>query len=71
MIITRTPLRISFLGGPFSLAGLPRLSQGFGQIRSGATERCPGAANYPATDGSNPFLDAGVVCDSSLAGKAP
>jgi phospholipid/cholesterol/gamma-HCH transport system substrate-binding protein len=63
--------RISFVGGPFSLAGLPRLSQGFGEIRSGADDRCPGGANYPVADGSNPFVDAGVVCDPSLAGRAP
>jgi phospholipid/cholesterol/gamma-HCH transport system substrate-binding protein len=63
--------RIAFLGGPFSLAGLPRLSQGFGEIRSGALDRCPGGANYPAADGSNPFVDGGVACDPTLAGRAP
>jgi phospholipid/cholesterol/gamma-HCH transport system substrate-binding protein len=63
--------RISFLGGPFSLAGLPRLTQSFGQIRSGADDRCPGAANYPVADGSNPFVDAGIACDPALAGTAP
>jgi phospholipid/cholesterol/gamma-HCH transport system substrate-binding protein len=63
--------RISFLGGPFSLAGLPRLTKTFGAIRSDATERCPGAANYPAPDGSNPFVDTGVQCQPGLGGSAP
>jgi phospholipid/cholesterol/gamma-HCH transport system substrate-binding protein len=63
--------RISFLGGPFSLAGLPRLSSGLGEIRSGAAERCPGGANYPVPDGSNPFVDAGVQCQPGLSGSAP
>jgi phospholipid/cholesterol/gamma-HCH transport system substrate-binding protein len=63
--------RISFVGGPFSLAGLPQLSKGFGEVRSHAAQRCPGAANYPAADASNPFVDGGVSCDPSLAGKAP
>jgi phospholipid/cholesterol/gamma-HCH transport system substrate-binding protein len=63
--------RISFLGGPFSLAGLPNPVQNFGQILSGAAERCPGGANYPAPDGSNPFVDTGVACDPALTGSAP
>jgi phospholipid/cholesterol/gamma-HCH transport system substrate-binding protein len=63
--------RISFLGGPFSLAGLPNPVSNFGQIRSGAAERCPGAANYPAPDGSNPFVDTGVECDPGLTGSTP
>lgn len=63
--------RISFLGGPFSLAGLPRLSSGLGEITSGAAERCPGGANYPVSDGSNPFVDTGVECEPSLAGSGP
>jgi phospholipid/cholesterol/gamma-HCH transport system substrate-binding protein len=63
--------RIAFAGGPFSLVGVPPLTKGFGEVRSGATERCPGAANYPAADASNPFVDGGVVCQPGLAGKAP
>jgi phospholipid/cholesterol/gamma-HCH transport system substrate-binding protein len=63
--------RISFVGGPFSLAGLPPLTKGFGEVRSGATQRCPGAANYPAADASNPFIDGGVSCQPELAGSAP
>jgi phospholipid/cholesterol/gamma-HCH transport system substrate-binding protein len=63
--------RISFLGGPFSLAGLPTRASNVGQIRSGAAERCPGSANYPVPDGSNPFVDNGVQCDPSLAGSTP
>jgi phospholipid/cholesterol/gamma-HCH transport system substrate-binding protein len=63
--------RISFLGGPFSLAGLPKTVANFGQIRSGAADRCPGSANYPAPDGSNPFVDTGVQCDPELSGSAP
>jgi phospholipid/cholesterol/gamma-HCH transport system substrate-binding protein len=63
--------RINFLGGPFSLAGLPNPVTNFGQIRTGAAERCPGAANYPVPDGSNPFVDSGVECDPALAGSAP
>jgi phospholipid/cholesterol/gamma-HCH transport system substrate-binding protein len=63
--------RISFLGGPFSLNGLPNPVANFGQIRSGAAERCPGAANYPAPDGSNPFIDTGVACDPGLTESAP
>jgi len=62
--------RIAFLGGPFSLAGLPHIPS-FGQIRGDATERCPGGANYPVPDGSNPFVDGGVQCDPDLAGKTP
>jgi phospholipid/cholesterol/gamma-HCH transport system substrate-binding protein len=63
--------RISFVGGPFSAVGLPKLSQGLGAVRSGAVERCPGGANYPALDRSNPFVDQGVVCQPDLAGSAP
>jgi phospholipid/cholesterol/gamma-HCH transport system substrate-binding protein len=63
--------RISFAGGPFSLAGLPNQIPNLGQIRSGVVERCPGAANYPAPDNSNPFVDEGVQCDPTLAGNAP
>jgi phospholipid/cholesterol/gamma-HCH transport system substrate-binding protein len=63
--------RISFLGGPFSLAGLPNSVSNFGQIRSGAAERCPGSAIYPAPDNSNPFVDSGVHCDPGLSGKTP
>jgi phospholipid/cholesterol/gamma-HCH transport system substrate-binding protein len=63
--------RISFLGGPFSLAGLPAPVSGFGEIRSRAADRCPGAANYPAPDRSNPFVDAGIQCDPALAGRTP
>jgi phospholipid/cholesterol/gamma-HCH transport system substrate-binding protein len=63
--------RISFVGGPFSLAGLPKAFAGSGSIKSGATERCPGGASYPALDRSNPFVDTGVVCDPGLAGSAP
>jgi phospholipid/cholesterol/gamma-HCH transport system substrate-binding protein len=63
--------RIDFLGGPFSIAGSPLKTAGFGQIRSGAVERCPGAAIYPAIDRSNPFIDGGVQCDPGLAGSRP
>jgi phospholipid/cholesterol/gamma-HCH transport system substrate-binding protein len=63
--------RISFVGGPFSLPGLPHPFKGSGEIRSGAAERCPGAGNYPAADGSNPFVDGGVSCKPELAGQAP
>src|SRR4051794_12782359 len=63
--------RISFVGGPFSVAGLPKLSKGFGAVRNGAVERCPGAANYPALDNSNPFVDQGVQCQPDLGGTAP
>jgi phospholipid/cholesterol/gamma-HCH transport system substrate-binding protein len=63
--------RISFVGGPFSAAGLPKMSQGFGAVRNGAVERCPGAANYPALDHSNPFVDQGVSCQPDLGGSAP
>jgi phospholipid/cholesterol/gamma-HCH transport system substrate-binding protein len=62
--------RISFVGGPFSLFGLPK-AKGFGSVRSGAVERCPGAANYPALDHSNPFVDGGVSCQPDLGGSAP
>jgi hypothetical protein len=64
-------VRIAFLGGPFSLAGLPPLAPPDGEIRSGAVERCPGAGNYPVADGSNPFVPPGIVCDPELAGSAP
>jgi phospholipid/cholesterol/gamma-HCH transport system substrate-binding protein len=63
--------RISFVGGPFSVVGLPRLFTRIGAVRSGATERCPGAANYPVPDGSNPFVDGGVQCTPDLAGSTP
>jgi phospholipid/cholesterol/gamma-HCH transport system substrate-binding protein len=63
--------RISFVGGPFSITGLPKLSSGFGAVRSGAAQRCPGGANYPALDHSNPFVDTGVSCQPDLAGSAP
>jgi phospholipid/cholesterol/gamma-HCH transport system substrate-binding protein len=62
--------RISFVGGPFSLVGLPK-SQGFGSVRSGAVERCPGGADYPALDRSNPFVDTGVSCQPDLGGSTP
>ena len=64
-------LRISFVGGPFSVVGLPRLFTRIGAVRSGAAERCPGGANYPAPDGSNPFVDGGVQCQPGLAGNTP
>ena len=63
--------RISFLGGPFSIAGLPPIIPSLGEIRKGAVERCPGAANYPVPDGSNPFVDPSVDCDPDLAGETP
>jgi phospholipid/cholesterol/gamma-HCH transport system substrate-binding protein len=63
--------RISFVGGPFSAVGLPKLSQGFGAIKDGAVEKCPGGANYPALDHSNPFVDQGVACQPDLAGTTP
>jgi phospholipid/cholesterol/gamma-HCH transport system substrate-binding protein len=63
--------RISFVGGPFSAVGLPNLSHGFGAVRDGAVEKCPGGANYPALDHSNPFVDQGVECQPELAGTAP
>jgi phospholipid/cholesterol/gamma-HCH transport system substrate-binding protein len=63
--------RISFLGGPFSLAGLPPIIPPLGEIRQGAVQRCPGSANYPVADGSNPFVDPSVSCDPELAGAAP
>jgi phospholipid/cholesterol/gamma-HCH transport system substrate-binding protein len=63
--------RISFVGGPFSAVGLPKLSDGLGAVRSGAVEKCPGGANYPALDHSNPFVDQGVQCQPDLAGSTP
>jgi phospholipid/cholesterol/gamma-HCH transport system substrate-binding protein len=63
--------RISFVGGPFSLVGLPKGFEGSGSLKSGAEERCPGAANYPALDHSNPFVDGGVSCRPELAGSTP
>jgi phospholipid/cholesterol/gamma-HCH transport system substrate-binding protein len=63
--------RIAFVGGPFSVNGLPHLTQGFGAIRSGANQRCPGGAIYPAADGSNPFVDGGVACNPEHSGSAP
>lgn len=63
--------RISFLGGPFSLVGLSSLlpfpPSGLGPAKAHVVERCPGAADDPAPDGSNPFLDEGQLgCDPSL-----
>jgi phospholipid/cholesterol/gamma-HCH transport system substrate-binding protein len=63
--------RIAFLGGPFSVAGAPKLVPNIGSLKSGAAERCPGSATYPAADGTNPFIDTGVECDGSLMRSQP
>ncbi len=63
--------RISFLGGPFSIAGLAPLFPPAGTLIQGAGDRCPGGAAYAATDGSNPFVEPGVECDPSLVAAGP
>ncbi len=61
--------RINLEGGPQSATGTPPL--GAAGYRTGLDARCPGAAEEPAPDGSNPWLDAvGTACDPSDA-KAP
>ena len=62
--------RIAFLGGPFSLAGLPPPPP-MGTLKSGAFARCPGGATFRAEDGSNPFVEPALACDPSLTEEGP
>jgi len=62
--------RIAFLGGPFSLVGLPPIPPN-GDLKAGAVRRCPGGAIYSAADDSNPFVEPSLSCDPNLAGPGP
>jgi phospholipid/cholesterol/gamma-HCH transport system substrate-binding protein len=60
--------RVHLMGGPGSLPGLSPRPQGerMDGYRTGVDARCPGAAEEPAPDGSNPWHDgAGAACDPS------
>lgn len=59
-------IRISLQGARDSFAGtlLPSLSGGgFDGLRTGLTARCPGAAEEPAFDRSNPWVPDTSICD--------
>ena len=59
-------IRISLQGAPSSLPGLlptPDFSFPSNGYRTGLTARCPGAAEEPAPDGSNPWVAAEGLCD--------
>lgn len=59
-------IRISLQGAPSSLPGLlptPDFSFPSDGYRTGVTARCPGAAEEPAFDGSNPWVAVEGLCD--------
>ena len=59
-------LRISLEGAPSSLPGLvptPSFSFPSNGYRTGLTARCPGAAEEPAPDGSNPWVPEAGICN--------
>ncbi|MCW2991385.1 MAG: hypothetical protein JWM73_1979 [Solirubrobacterales bacterium] len=59
-------MRISLEGAPSSLPGLlptPDFSFPSNGYRTGITARCPGAAEEPAPDGSNPWVPDASLCD--------
>ncbi|MDX6665544.1 MAG: phospholipid/cholesterol/gamma-HCH transport system substrate-binding protein [Solirubrobacteraceae bacterium] len=58
-------LRISLEGSPASLPGIlsPTPGPGFEGYRSGLDARCPGAAEEPVPDGSNPWIPSASLCD--------
>jgi phospholipid/cholesterol/gamma-HCH transport system substrate-binding protein len=60
-------LRISFEGAPSSFPGLlspvPGASFPTGGYRTGLVARCPGGAEEPAPDGSNPWIPDASLCD--------
>jgi phospholipid/cholesterol/gamma-HCH transport system substrate-binding protein len=62
--------RIAFLGGPFSLTGLPTPPTS-GALKTFATRRCPGGAIYKASDQSNPFVEPSLSCDPGLTAGGP
>lgn len=66
-------IRISMQGAPSSLPGLvptPDFSFPSNGYRTGLTARCPGAAEEPAPDGSNPWVPDASLCDPAQ-GMAP
>lgn len=59
-------IRISLQGAPSSLPGLlptPDFSLPSNGYRTGLTARCPGAAEEPVPDGSNPWVPDAGLCD--------
>lgn len=61
-------IRISLQGAPSSLPGLlptPDFSFPSNGYRTGITKRCPGGAEEPAPDGSNPWIAEEGICDPS------
>lgn len=59
-------IRISLQGAPSSLPGLlptPDFSLPSNGYRTGLTARCPGAAEEPVEDGSNPWIPDPSLCD--------
>jgi len=60
-------LRISFEGAPSSFPGLlspvPGASFPTGGYRTGLVARCPGGAEEPAPDGSNPWIPDASLCN--------
>jgi phospholipid/cholesterol/gamma-HCH transport system substrate-binding protein len=59
-------IRISLQGAPSSLPGLlptPGFSFPSNGYRTGLTARCPGAAEEPNPDGSNPWVPDASLCD--------
>jgi hypothetical protein len=73
--------RINVTFNPFSLSvsGLPQLlqapltpAQQLGALDFPNPNRCPGANDRPAADGSNPFTDGGTLnCNPNLVPPGP
>ncbi|MFL5846585.1 MAG: MlaD family protein [Solirubrobacteraceae bacterium] len=67
-------IRISLQGAPSSLPGLlptPSFSFPSNGYRTGIDARCPGAAEEPAPDGSNPWVPDASLCDPADNMVAP
>lgn len=65
-------IRISLQGAPSSFPGtlFPAIpGSGFAGYRTGLNARCPGAAEEPAPDGSNPFIPDPSLCDPNQSPK--
>jgi phospholipid/cholesterol/gamma-HCH transport system substrate-binding protein len=56
-------LRISLEVGPDGLPGLLPHTSGMGGLRTGITARCPGGAEEPTPDGSNPWVPDTSLCN--------
>jgi hypothetical protein len=48
--------------GPLAFLPAPSQSDGLAGFRRGVVRRCPGAANEPVGDGSNPYVESDKAC---------